>query len=107
MIHFTIPQEIINNLSAQLADNLETVPTEDNAEAYAKYDDDHWVIDCTLRYSVEWEDTTEGDGRPAYIPHTCPQEFEVLHCDYYPDSANYDQSIDYSEQLLSQLKATL
>lgn len=107
MIQFTIPQEIIDSLSAQLADNLETVPTEDTAEAYAKYDDEHWVIDCTLKYSVEWEETTEGDGRPAYIPHTCPQEFKVLHCDYYPDPKDTENYIDYSEQLLNQLNATL
>lgn len=107
MIQFTIPQEIINSLSAQLADNLETVPTEDNAEAYAKYDDDHWLIDCTLKYSTEWEDTTEGDGRPVYMSRTEPQQFKVLHCDYYPDPNNPENYIDYKEQLLNQLNATL
>lgn len=107
MINFAIPQTIINNLSAQLSDNLSTTPTEDKATAYAKHDDEHWVIDCTLAYDVYWQETTEGDGRPVYIAHPSPQEFEVLHCDYYPDPNNPDDYIDYKEQLLNQLNATL
>lgn len=106
MIQFSIPQDIIDNLIVKLSE-VDPSYDDDTTEAYAKYDDDHWVIDCTLRYSVEWEETTEGDGRPAYIPHTCPQEFDVLHCDYYPDPNNPDEYIDYKEQLLNQLNATL
>lgn len=103
----TIPQEIIDSLSAQLADNLETVPTEDTAEAYAKYDDDHWLIDCTLKYNTEWCETTEGDGRPVYMSRTEPKEFVVLNCEYYPDPKDTENYIDYKEQLLNQLNATL
>lgn len=106
MIQFSIPQDIIDNLIVKLSE-IDPSYDDDTTEAYAKYDDDHWLIDCVLKYSTEWSETTEGDGRPVYMSRTEPQEFVVLNCEYYPDPKDTENYIDYKEQLLNQLNETL